>query len=106
MAAINLARRVAQEMGVHLGEEVGYTVRFDNKSSKEKTKIKFLTDGMLLQEMLHDPLLKQYSAIIVDEAHERTVGTDLVMGFEKSCLWCTGREFWCKYETGHHECHN
>lgn len=81
VAAINLARRVAQEMGVRVGEEVGYTVRFDNKSSKEKTKIKFLTDGMLLQEMLHDPLLKQYSAIIVDEAHERTVGTDLVMGF-------------------------
>lgn len=87
VAAINLARRVAQEMGVHLGEEVGYTVRFDNKSSKEKTKIKFLTDGMLLQEMLHDPLLKQYSAIIVDEAHERTVGTDLVMGFLRNLVY-------------------
>lgn len=87
VAALNLARRVAQEMGVQLGEEVGYTIRFDNKSHPEKTKIKFLTDGMLLQEMLHDPLLRQYSAVIVDEAHERTVGTDLVMGFLKSLVY-------------------
>ncbi|KAL7269307.1 Salivary acidic proline-rich phosphoprotein 1/2 [Rhizina undulata] len=86
VAAINLARRVAAEMGVRLGEEVGYTVRFDNNSG-EKTKIKFLTDGMLLQEMLHDPLLKKYSAVVVDEAHERTVGTDLVMGFLKNLVY-------------------
>lgn len=87
VAAINLARRVAQEMGVHLGEEVGYTVRFDNKSNPEKTWIKFLTDGMLLQEMLHDPLLRRYSAVVVDEAHERTVGTDLVMGFLRGLVY-------------------
>lgn len=87
VAAVNLARRVAQEMGVHLGEDVGYTVRFDNKSNPEKTRIKFLTDGMLLQEMLHDPLLKRYSAVVVDEAHERTVGTDLVMGFLRGLVY-------------------
>lgn len=87
VAAVNLARRVAQEMGVHLGDEVGYRVRFDNKSNPEKTRIKFLTDGMLLQEMLHDPLLKQYSAVVVDEAHERTVGTDLVMGFLRGLVY-------------------
>ncbi|PWW71601.1 P-loop containing nucleoside triphosphate hydrolase protein [Tuber magnatum] len=86
VAAINLARRVAQEVGCHLGEEVGYSVRFDNKSS-EKTQIKFLTDGMLLQEMLHDPLLKRYSAVVVDEAHERTVGTDLVIGFLRGLVY-------------------
>ena len=86
VAATNLARRVAQEMGCHLGDEVGYSVRFDNKSS-EKTQIKFLTDGMLLQEMLHDPLLKRYSAVVVDEAHERTVGTDLVMGFLRGLVY-------------------
>lgn len=87
VAAVNLARRVAQEMGVHLGDDVGYTVRFDNKSNPEKTRIKFLTDGMLLQEMLHDPLLKRYSAVVVDEAHERTVGTDLIMGFLKGLVY-------------------
>ena len=86
VAATNLARRVAQEMGCNLGDEVGYSVRFDNKSS-EKTQIKFLTDGMLLQEMLHDPLLKRYSAVVVDEAHERTVGTDLVMGFLRGLIY-------------------
>jgi len=86
VAAINLARRVAAEMGVRLGEEVGYSVRFENKSS-DKTRIKFLTDGMLLQEMLRDPLLERYSAVIVDEAHERTVGTDLVMGFLRRLVY-------------------
>lgn len=86
VAAINLAKRVAQEMGVRLGEEVGYSVRFDNKSS-HKTRIKFLTDGMLLQEMLADPLLKKYSCVVVDEAHERTVGTDLAMGFLRGLVY-------------------
>lgn len=87
VAAVNLARRVAQEMGVHLGDDVGYAVRFDNKSSLEKTRIKFLTDGMLLQELLHDPLLKRYSAVVVDEAHERTIGTDLAMGFLRGLVY-------------------
>lgn len=87
VAAVNLARRVAQEMGVHLGDDVGYAVRFDKKSNPDKTRVKFLTDGMLLQEMLHDPLLRRYSAVVVDEAHERTVGTDLVMGFLRGLVY-------------------
>ncbi|KAI5791942.1 ATP-dependent RNA helicase DHX8 [Geopyxis carbonaria] len=86
VAATSLARRVAQEMGVRLGEEVGYSVRFDSKYSKD-TKIKFMTDGMLMQEMLKDPELKQYSAVFVDEAHERTVDTDLVMGFLRGLVY-------------------
>jgi len=85
VAAISLARRVAEEMGTPLGNsspasQVGYSVRFDNSTSPS-TKIKFLTEGMLLQEMLKDPWLKEYSAVVVDEVHERGVNVDLVLGF-------------------------
>ncbi|KIX05984.1 uncharacterized protein Z518_03958 [Rhinocladiella mackenziei CBS 650.93] len=85
VAAISLARRVAEEMGSPLGNSspaslVGYSVRFENSTSPS-TRIKFLTEGMLLQEMLRDPWLKEYSAIVVDEVHERGVNVDLVLGF-------------------------
>ena len=85
VAAISLARRVADEMGTPLGNaspasEVGYSVRFDNSTSPS-TRIKFLTEGMLLQEMLRDPWLKEYSAVVVDEVHERGVNVDLVLAF-------------------------
>lgn len=85
VAAISLARRVAEEMGTPLGSsspasKVGYSVRFDNSTSP-CMQIKFLTEGMLLQEMLRDPWLRQYSAIVVDEVHERGVNVDLEMGF-------------------------
>src|SRR5947207_3092802 len=85
VAAISLARRVAEEMGTPLGKSspaslVGYSVRFDNSASPS-TRIKFLTEGMLLQEMLRDPWLTEYSAVIVDEVHERGVNVDLVLGF-------------------------
>lgn len=85
VAAISLARRVAEEMGTPLGSsspasKVGYSVRFDSSTSPS-TQIKFLTEGMLLQEMLRDPWLRQYSAVIVDEVHERGVNVDLLMGF-------------------------
>lgn len=88
VAAISLARRVAEEMGTPLGSsspasKVGYSVRFDNSTSPS-TQIKFLTEGMLLQEMLRDPWLRDYSAVIVDEVHERGVNVDLVMGFLKN----------------------
>lgn len=86
IAAISLAHRVAEELGVKVGEEVGYSVRFDNKSNPLKTRIKFLTDGMLLREMLEDPELSRYRAVIVDEAHERTVSGDLVLGFLKGLV--------------------
>ncbi|KAK9464123.1 P-loop containing nucleoside triphosphate hydrolase protein [Lipomyces oligophaga] len=82
VAAINLARRVAEETKTELGQEVGYTVRFQNKSSSQ-TRIKFLTDGMLLRELLVRSNLRSYSTIIIDEAHERTVVTDLLLGFLK-----------------------
>lgn len=90
VAAISLARRVAEEMGTPLGSsspasKVGYSVRFD-KSTSPSTRIKFLTEGMLLQEMLRDPWLRQYSAVIVDEVHERGVNVDLIMGFLRGML--------------------
>ena len=87
VAAISLARRVAEEMGTPLGKsspasQVGYSVRFDTSTSPS-TKIKFLTEGMLLQEMLRDPWLREYSVVIVDEVHERGVNVDLLLGFLK-----------------------
>ncbi|QLG71747.1 hypothetical protein HG535_0C00960 [Zygotorulaspora mrakii] len=85
VAAINLATRVAQEHGCMVGGEVGYSVRFDNCTSK-KTKLKYLTDGMLLRELMMHKTLKDYSTIIIDEAHERTILTDLILGFLKSLL--------------------
>ena len=85
VAAISLARRVAEEMFTTLGKsspasKVGYSVRFDNNVAAA-TRIKFLTEGMLLQEMLRDPWLTQYSAVVVDEVHERSVNVDLILGF-------------------------
>ncbi|KAI0457651.1 helicase associated domain-containing protein [Xylaria acuta] len=89
VAATTLAGRVAREMGTPLGAasegSVGYSVRFDHKVPKG-AKIKFLTEGMLLQELLRDPNLRQYSAIIVDEIHERSVDVDLITGFLKQIL--------------------
>ncbi|KMP00955.1 pre-mRNA-splicing factor ATP-dependent RNA helicase PRP16 [Coccidioides immitis RMSCC 2394] len=85
VAAVSLARRVAEEMGTPLGNsspasKVGYSVRFDTSTSPS-TKVKFLTDGMLLQEMLSDPWLTKYSVVVVDEVHERGVNVDLLLGF-------------------------
>jgi ATP-dependent RNA helicase DHR2 len=90
VAAITLAHRVAREMGSSLEKgtkqgEVGYSVRFDT-FVPAGTKIKFLTEGMLLQEMLRDPDLRQYSAVIVDEIHERSVDVDLIAGFLRRLL--------------------
>ncbi|KAL9628884.1 MAG: hypothetical protein Q9164_007116, partial [Protoblastenia rupestris] len=84
VAAISLARRVAEEMGTPLGgsspaSKVGYSVRFDN-SCGPATRIKYLTEGMLLQEILRDPWLRSYSAVVVDEVHERGVNVDLILG--------------------------
>lgn len=78
VAATSLAARVAAEQNVLLGGLVGYTVRFDDASSSE-TRIKYATDGMLVRELLTDPLLSKYSVIIVDEAHERTLRTDILI---------------------------
>lgn len=78
IAATSLAARVALEQQSRVGQLVGYSVRFDEKASQD-TRIKYITDGMLVREMLSDPLLSRYSVIIVDEAHERTLRTDLLL---------------------------
>ncbi|KAL1920739.1 uncharacterized protein VTP21DRAFT_11374 [Calcarisporiella thermophila] len=82
VAAISLAKRVAEEVGTKLGSKVGYTIRFDDTTSSD-TLIKYLTDGMLLREILLDPLLQRYGAVILDEAHERTLRTDILFGMVK-----------------------
>uniref|UniRef100_A0A8C5CLJ4 DEAH-box helicase 35 n=1 Tax=Gadus morhua TaxID=8049 RepID=A0A8C5CLJ4_GADMO len=83
VAAISVANRVAEERGALLGHEVGYTIRFDDCSDPQATRIKFLTDGMLVREMMADPLLKKYSVLMLDEAHERTLYTDIAIGLLK-----------------------
>lgn len=88
VAAASLAARVAQEYGTRLGDAVGYQVRFSNITS-HKTKLKYLTDGMLLREIMLDGTLQRYLSIIIDEAHERTVLTDLILGFLKSIITTT-----------------
>lgn len=90
VAAISLARRVAEEMGTPLGNsspasKVGYSVRFDDSTSPS-TRIKYLTEGMLLQEMLRDSAMSQYSCVVVDEVHERSVNVDLLLGFLKGIV--------------------
>lgn len=82
MAVISVASRVAEEMGCLLGNEVGYSIRFDQKTSP-KTVIKYCTDGILLRETLTDPLLSSYSVIIIDEVHERSLNTDILLGLLK-----------------------
>jgi pre-mRNA-splicing factor ATP-dependent RNA helicase DHX15/PRP43 len=82
VAAMSVAARVADEMDVTLGEEVGYNIRFENRTSN-KTILKYMTDGMLLREAMEDHDLKRYSVIILDEAHERTLATDILMGLLK-----------------------
>uniref|UniRef100_A0A9L0RWJ6 RNA helicase n=1 Tax=Equus caballus TaxID=9796 RepID=A0A9L0RWJ6_HORSE len=83
VAAISLATRVSDEKRTELGKLVGYTVRFDDVTS-EDTRIKFLTDGMLLREAISDSLLRKYSCVILDEAHERTIHTDVLFGVVKA----------------------
>jgi ATP-dependent RNA helicase DHX8/PRP22 len=85
VAAISVAERVAEEVGCQVGQEVGFTVRFQDVTSPD-TVIKYMTDGMLLREYLLDADLRRYSVIILDEAHERTVNTDVLFGLLKSLV--------------------
>lgn len=79
LATIALANRVAEEMDTKLGDMVGFQVRHDRKDS-EKTLLKYLTDGILLNEMSSDYLLSSYGVVVIDEAHERKVNTDILIG--------------------------
>ena len=85
VAAMSVAQRVAEEMDVQLGQEVGYSIRFEDKTSSS-TLLKYMTDGMLLREAMHDNNLSKYSTIILDEAHERTLATDILMGLLKEVV--------------------
>ena len=85
VAAMSVSQRVAEEMDVVIGEEVGYNIRFDDKTSV-KTRLKYMTDGMLLREAMLDPQLNKYSIIVLDEAHERILNTDILFGLTKEIL--------------------
>uniref|UniRef100_A0AAR2LUU8 DEAH-box helicase 8 n=1 Tax=Pygocentrus nattereri TaxID=42514 RepID=A0AAR2LUU8_PYGNA len=85
VAAMSVAKRVSEEYGCCLGQEVGYTIRFEDCTSPE-TVIKYMTDGMLLRECLIDPDLGQYAIIMLDEAHERTIHTDVLFGLLKKTV--------------------
>lgn len=85
VAAMSVSKRVAEEVGCNLGDEVGYSIRFEDCTSPQ-TVIKYMTDGMLLREALLDDMLSQYSVIMLDEAHERTINTDVLFGLLKDVV--------------------
>ena len=85
IAAVSVAHRIAQERGVELGSEVGYTIRFDDRTTSA-TRIKIMTDGILLQEARTDPDLSRYGVILVDEAHERSLNIDFTLGLLRSLM--------------------
>lgn len=85
IAAMSIAKKVARDMNVRLGEEVGYSIRFDDKSSG-RTKLKYATDGILIREINGNKYLKKYDVIIVDEAHERSINIDILLGYLKLIL--------------------
>ena len=86
VAARSLSMRLCEEMDMKLGEEVGYQIRYETENVSKKTEIKFVTDGILLKELENDSLLSEYSVIIIDEAHERTINSDLLIGFISQIL--------------------
>lgn len=86
VAAMSVAKRVSEEMNCKLGDEVGYAIRFEDRTNPHKTIIKYMTEGVLLREVLVDPNLEKYSCIIMDEAHERSLSTDVLLGLFKMLL--------------------
>ncbi|NBU23135.1 MAG: ATP-dependent RNA helicase HrpA [Actinobacteria bacterium] len=85
IAARSVAERIAEELGVNLGDLVGYQVRFTDKAS-DKTQVKVMTDGILLNAIQQDPLLRRYDTVIIDEAHERSLNIDFLLGYLKKLL--------------------
>jgi len=85
VAAMSVAKRVAEESGRPVGSLVGYSIRFEDCTSKE-TRVKYMTDGILLRESLNDPDLDKYSVVVMDEAHERSLNTDVLFGITKRVL--------------------
>jgi len=83
VAAMSVAKRVAEEFGSKLGVEVGYSIRFEDVTSSQ-TVIKYMTEGMLIRELLMEPTMNKYSVMILDEAHERTINTDVLFGLLKA----------------------
>ncbi|NLT70267.1 MAG: ATP-dependent RNA helicase HrpA [Verrucomicrobiaceae bacterium] len=81
IAATSVARRVADELQVELGREVGYQIRFEDRTDRTATRVKFMTDGVLLAETRKDPQLRQYDTLIIDEAHERSLNIDFILGY-------------------------
>lgn len=90
VAAVSMANRVANELGDH-GDKVGYQIRFDSTAKKD-TKVKFMTDGVLLREMMEDFKLTKYSSIVIDEAHERNINTDILIGMLSRCVRLRAKE--------------
>ena len=86
IAATAVARRVAEELEVPLGKEVGYQIRFEDRTDRERTAVKFMTDGVLLAETRHDRELRQYDTLIIDEAHERSLNIDFILGYLQRTL--------------------
>ncbi|RXW20408.1 hypothetical protein EST38_g5439 [Candolleomyces aberdarensis] len=86
VAAMSVAKRVADELDVQLGRHVGYSIRFEDMTDPATTFLKYMTDGMLLREAMNDPNFSRYSTIILDEAHERTLATDILMGLLKNVV--------------------
>src|SRR6187431_1445289 len=85
IAARSVAERIAEELGTELGETVGYQVRFTDRTSK-RSRVKVMTDGILLAELQQDRMLKRYDTLIVDEAHERSLNIDFILGYLKQLL--------------------
>lgn len=81
IAATSVAKRVAEELQVELGAEVGYQIRFQDNTKRDVTSVKFMTDGILLAETRGDQMLKQYDTLIIDEAHERSLNIDFILGY-------------------------
>uniref|UniRef100_A0A8D8SM24 RNA helicase n=1 Tax=Cacopsylla melanoneura TaxID=428564 RepID=A0A8D8SM24_9HEMI len=86
ISVTSLATRVSDELRTQLGHIVGYTIRFDDCTTEDVTKIKYMTEGILMREMMTDPLLRKYAVIMLDEVHERTIFTDILMGLLKKIL--------------------